>query len=184
MFKSNKAWKKLTMQEIDELWNENIRVVLDEIVRANKAGAAFVFGVDKLKDGYRLTVNCILRGVYLTPDIDKIRQERDLRLRGLTAIVPDVVRAGAIDWRGEQDVTFYVSQDEFAHFCQEAEQIFDEYSLKELCFRMIPDLWFRDMTLVQFIRERLRSHPATMPWFFDPRLPRIHGIEMSARFNR
>jgi hypothetical protein len=183
MHQLDKAWKKLTMQEIDEFWNNDIRMVLDEIVRAYKAGAAFVFGVDKIKYGYRLTINRILRGIYLAPDIEKLEQEKYLYLGGPTAIVPDTARAGTIDWRGEQDVKFYVSHKEFARFCQEAEQIFDEYFLKGFCFRMIPDLWFNDMALIQFIRERLRFHPATMPWFSDPQLPKVTRIEMSAKFN-
>jgi hypothetical protein len=180
--RSEQTWKKLTIQEINDLWNKRPNLVLDEIVRADKAGALFLFGVDKIKDIYRLTIDGSSRGIYLRPDTEDVSQRRHWRLRSLVAILPDADQKGTVDWRGKMDVLFYVSPKKFTCLCQDAEQVFKEYFFEGACFRMIPDIWFSDTALVQFIREQLRPHPAMRPWFFEPKLFKDNRLLWSPKF--
>lgn len=176
------SWRKLPIQEIDDLWNRqgNPQAVLDEIVRAYQAGARFQFGVDRLETGYRLTIRSNMLGIYLVEEVEEDK------LKGKWSggfIVPDQTRAGSVDWWEEETVVFYVSPDEFDRFRQEAEQIFVEYFFKGNCFRMIPDIWFDDMALVQFMRERLCPHPAMKFWFGSDNRPTT-SFGWSQKFDR
>ena len=181
---SRTTWRKLSVQEIHELWdNHRFDKVLDQVVRAYKAGATFRFGVDKLKRGYRLTINEMVQGIYLRPDTEAVKQGEHL---ALVAVVPDQQLTETFEQRSEDCLICYVSPASFTRFCDEAEQVFDEYYFRGFCFRMIPDLWFADLTLVQFIREQLLSRPPLKRWLeFDPRaMPGVDGFALSPKFNR
>jgi hypothetical protein len=179
---SNTMWQKMSIQEIDELYDTAIQVVLDEIVRAYKHGATFVFGVDKIKHGFRLTVNRANHGIYLL-NLGAKEQPHE-NWPHCDAIVPDAARAGDI---GLQKYTtlFYVAPEDFEQFCREADQIFNDYSIKGWCFREIPDLWFADTALIKFLREKLGPHPRLRPIFEkSPDVSRISNWAFSPKFDR
>ena len=176
-----KEWRKLPMQEIYELWKiGDFKSVINQVISAYRFGSVFKFGVDKLNGSYRLTINLMVSPIYLT-DSEKVKPKD----RFLAAIVPDVTLAGTVDWREEnQVIVFYVLPRKFASFCQDAEQIFNEYFYKGLCFRIIPDLWFSDTSLVQFIREEMKPHPGMKHWFEQPHLMAgIDSFSLSSKFD-
>jgi hypothetical protein len=177
-----REWRKLPIQEIHELWEAgDFNSVITQVISAYRAGSVFKFGVDKLEDSYRLTINQMVSPIYLT-DSEKVKPKD----RFLAAIVPDVTLAGTVDWRAENHVIiFYVLPREFSGFCQEAEQIFNEYFYNDLCFRMIPDIWFSDTSLVQFIRKEMKPHPEMKYWFEQPHLMAgVDGFALSPKFDR
>jgi hypothetical protein len=167
---SETLWRKLSIAEIDFLWNKqnDPNAVLNEIVRAYQAGATFQFGIDRIVTGYRLTIRSNPVGIYLTNKVTKARRES--KWPG-GFIIPDEGKAGSVNWKGQNYVIFYLLPERFDWFCREAEQIFKEYFFEGNCFRMIPNIWFDDMLLVQFVRERLRPHPAMKFWFEPDDMP-------------
>ncbi len=211
MSTNNTVHRKLTLTEIRNLLDTGgIARVWKEVVKAQKPEFRFLFGVDKLAESltgsYRLTINGVMEGVYLVKQGEQAHWRRESLF---PAIRPHPERAGNVAWQGDpsfecsssleemdidsfvefcwqevrqRNVTFYTSPDQFEQFCHEAEQVFQEYHHDNLCFRMIPDIWFDDMALVRFICEQMAPHPAMKPWFGTSRFPVDHDIWYSFRF--
>ena len=121
-------------------------------------GAVFIFGVDKLKIGFRISINGGgLSSLYLIPSADT-RKKHTLDI--LPAVIPSAELAGTYEQHEGLDAVFYVSPADYEQFCREAEETFASYHYQGWCFRAIPDTWFPEAKMLQFIREKVLSHPA------------------------
>lgn len=154
---------------MEEILKQKSSVTLEECLRAFDTGAMFEFGVDKTELGFRLTINGQIIGIYLYPDADEFRKRIDSPYEAV--ITPDQARANSIEHEDGKNVVIYVSPADYEQFCQDAQTVYDLYHSEGLCFREIPDIWFSNLALVQFIRDHLRPHPGMFMWFG----PGLHG---------
>ena len=136
---------------------------MSEQEKAWEAGAVFEFGVDETELGFRLTLNGRIAGVYLYPDANGFRARINDDYPAV--IAPDRVDSHRIEHDDGHNVAIYVSPERFEQFCQDAQVVYDLYCDNDVCFRCIPDLWFSDLALVQFVRGDLQPHPAMRHWF-------------------
>lgn len=153
---------------MEEILKKPLSAIAPEYQKALDAGT-FEFGVDKTEMGYRLMVNAQIIGVYLYSDADDFRKQ--IKSPYEAVIVPDQFRARTIEQENGYNIVIYVSPEDYEQFCHDAQIVYDLYSTDNLCFRSIPDIWFSDLMLVQFIRDYLHPHPAMQRWFG----PSIHG---------
>ena len=153
--------RRLTIKEIIE---QDRAVTLTECLKAFYSGATFEFGVDRTEIGLRLTINLQIIGIYLCPNVDVFRSRVESPYEAV--IVPNTARAGRIEHDEDgNNVVIHISPGDHRQFCADAQSVYELYSLKDFCFRGIPDVWFRDLMLVQFLRDALRPHPSMGRWF-------------------
>lgn len=127
------------------------------IQRAEGAGTTFYIGVDKIEQSER-----VLDPFYHISINGGILSTVDLALYPTALTGPAIAPTTTLP-RSEGDhhsnLVFYVSFEKFTKFFEEAEEIFTSYYYQGSCFRLLPDIWFPEMTLIQFIREKILYHP-------------------------
>lgn len=156
------TFRRIPMEEI--LHPSDFGLLINEVQRAREAGS-FEFGVDKTDElGFRLTINGQQVGIYLYPDANEFR--RRIGSPSEAVIAADPTRAGSIEHANGDNIAIYVSPEKHEQFCLDAQTIYDLYTSGNLCFRSIPDVWFSDLALIQFIRDHLQPHPVMgRMWF-------------------
>jgi hypothetical protein len=163
----------------------NIEPILFEIVATMRAsdlikefekaqtigGITFFFGVDMTTLGPCLTINHRRQGIYLhseVPQFESIYKDSNYVASKdwVGVIAPDEEQKGNVVGKAYDGlVAIYVAPDEYRQFLAEAKHVADLYCRNNIVFREIPDVWFSEMRLIQFIKNKLKPHPLLEAWF-------------------
>ncbi len=143
------------------------RTLIEEYKKAYAAGGiAFFFGVDKTDLGLCLTINYRVQGIYLCSDVAQFASAYDDFTSWVGIMTPHATQAGKIIGKAyDGPVVVYIEPLQYKQFCEEAEHVADLYCRNNIVFREIPDVWFHDLQLIQFLRNHLKPHPLMVAWF-------------------
>ena len=153
--------ERLTLDEVRQI--ERLGGVPAVYRRINEAleadDRAFVFKVELHQGGEPWTAFDVLVNGKVFVNLTETRRNE---FGGGIRIAPHEQLCGQTILReGDRNSpTFFVAADEYAQFCREARQIYAEYCKDGWSFGLIPSTWFSDATLVQFVRDRIMSHPS------------------------
>jgi len=132
---------------------------------------AFFFGVDMTPLGPCLTINHRRQGIYLHPDVSQFESiYKDSNYEGSAdwggVITPDEIQKGNMVGKAYDGlIIIYVAPSEHLQFLEEAEYVANLYCRNNIVFREIPDIWFSELRLIQFIKNKLKPHSLLKAWF-------------------